>query len=79
MEGIGSGRIDLHIFQGMDAHYPVQSKPSMNFISFEAVETSVYIDIHPIILYVFDIFDISEFHKDSNIQGEKEWQRMKIP
>ena len=64
MIGISSESIDLHIFLCIHAHNPVQSEPSMNFISFGAVEPSVYIDIHPIILYVFDIFNISRMHQE---------------
>jgi len=58
----------LHILQGMVAHIIVQPEPSMNFISFEAVETPVYIDNHPIILYVFDMFNISTIYQENSLK-----------
>jgi len=66
MIGTDSGQLDLHIFMCIHAHNPVQHEPSMNFISFEAVETSVYIDNHPIILYIFGMFNISTTHQENS-------------
>lgn len=54
----------MHILQCMASHIIVQSEPSMNFISFEAVETSVHIDILSAILYVPDLYNILTIHQE---------------
>ena len=64
-------RICLHIFQCMDAQNPVQLESIIGDCYIKGLNLlihSVHIDIHPIILYVFDMFIISTIHQENSLK-----------